>query len=102
VVNTSCDNADRLGVSADGIVLDEAETGKRSSSESVLDLAIECWNQEVDAITAPIVLEGEASHANVIGDLDNGETTTANVRLDALRERVLARIAGKQRRLYSG
>ena len=75
---------------------------KRSPSDSVLDLAIHCWNQEVDQIVMPITASTGANHNGVMGVLDHNVISTADMRLDAIRERVLARIWGKQRRLDTG
>ena len=82
--------------------MEESGAAKRSSAESVLDLAIASWNTEVDRVISLPSDAASSSHSRVIGDLDSYVTPTAMPRLDALRERVLARIYGKQRRLDTG
>ena len=80
----------------------ESAAGKRSSESSVLDLAIISWNGEVDRVTESTHPDTTAEHVEVMGNIDQDDSVTADARLAALRERVLARIVGKQRRLDNG
>ena len=50
----------------------------------------------------PITDSTGANHNVVMGVLEHNVISTADIRLDAIRERVLARIWGKQRRLDTG
>ena len=89
----------------------ESETAKRRNTTSVLDLAIEGWNDEVDRVTAPMLTSHGAHHADVSGyddrlvsNLHGTQTaglglSSATQRLDLLRQRVLGRIVGKMQRL---
>ena len=79
-----------------------ATTGatKRFASNSVLDCVIETCNDEVDSV---IMQTGAtAEHVEDMGNNGLDVSASASARLDALRERVLARMIGKQRRLDAG
>ena len=102
MANTSSDNGNHIGVVAADSAVGGSEAVERSSTNSVLDLAIGCWDNEFERTTAPIMSDEGAHHTSVIGESDRCAITTADTRLDALRERVLARISGKQLRLDTG
>ena len=104
-----CDSNSASAVTLDANVLGSqgnlevpASTGttKRHASTSMLECVIDTCNDEVDNIVSHTGVT--AAHVGVMGTNDLDGTASADARIAALREQILARMIGKQRRLDTG